>query len=138
MNYITYDEGVDMTLNWDYEKLLCVAFDQNRLLLSHLVCLSSSVLKSYLYIYNKGSPVLGGSSLVFRQKKCVCGYKYHKNIRLRLIFLHLSQLWVGQLLFFLNFLDSFPVCESLRFMCGSSKISLPHNFDCTFSCLFYF
>ena len=26
MNYITYDEGVDMTLNWDYEKLLCVAF----------------------------------------------------------------------------------------------------------------
>ena len=22
MNYITYDEGVDMTLNWDYEKLL--------------------------------------------------------------------------------------------------------------------
>ena len=26
MNYISYDEGVDMTLNWDYEKLLCVAF----------------------------------------------------------------------------------------------------------------
>ena len=26
MNYITYDEGVNLTLNWNYEKLLCVAF----------------------------------------------------------------------------------------------------------------
>ena len=26
MNYITYDEGVKLTLNWNYKKLLCVAF----------------------------------------------------------------------------------------------------------------
>ena len=26
MKYISYKEGVETTLNWDYKKLLCVAF----------------------------------------------------------------------------------------------------------------